>query len=327
METRALYNSLRASWQLDPTLPVKLWQVADYRSYSLEQLFAGLAQLDINLTRSLFSQLAEESESPEDLSETLLPDEIDSSEEADKIYLLVFELWRRLLPAKQSISLFCDELDYQIELFDTGKVTSAEGIEDCIANLQSLLNENADDGTEPHILFQSIVQGCAHDLEGFLYDFISSQIDNQNFLYAIEMIEGLKPYVIDSKWFNFLHAKALAHSDVEEFRKRMHQLIKSGQKKPDLEFSLEMLSYVAKKGEDRLFLTLVQETIQLLEIEEDFWDLLASCEEFFHFEDNEKKEHQVAEILERRLKNSSEQVINKNDSDLITLKQLLGIKI
>jgi hypothetical protein len=115
---KALYNSLRMAWLQDDQLPVKPWQVEDYRALQLEELFARLGQFELFFDRPTFKEYANQFDSPEELSAALIDSERVSPEECDQIYLLVFELWRRFAQEKPSISILCDGLDYQIFDYD-----------------------------------------------------------------------------------------------------------------------------------------------------------------------------------------------------------------
>lgn len=321
MEQRALYNSLRLNWKMDPTLPVKSWQVADYRSHSVAQLFRSLEELGIRLDRNHFISLAEEVETPEELAQTLSM--ADDQETVDRIYLIVFELWRKLMPERQSLSIFCDELDHQINLYDARAVETTEEIEDAIAGLLMLLRENSDEGVDPHRLFESVLEGCAHDVESFLYDFIGAQLEHRNLSYAEEISEALLPYAIEPKWFKFLLAQAIFERDLEESHRLIEQLVKGSEKERDLEFNLELLAYLAQKGEKRSFLQLAKNTIPLAKEEVDFMDLLASSQDFFHFNDDEVKERGIVAIQKRRSNRLQEEPLHPSDPDLKALQALL----
>ena len=47
-----------------------------------------------------------------------------------------------------------------------------------------ILDENVDEGVPPEQALQLISTYCANDIETFLYDFISEQIDEDNETYA-----------------------------------------------------------------------------------------------------------------------------------------------
>lgn len=328
MERRALYNSLRINWQLDPTLKVQRWQVEDYRLKSIDELFSELSKFGINFDQRHFLAFCDELETPEDLAD-VLASEIDeeyhseNNSKADQIYLIVFELWRRLVPEKQTLSLFCDEFDHLIDLFDSGQIHSSEPIEDAISRFIELLSEGNDKGEKPQALFESVLQGCAHDVEGFLYDFIALQIEAHNLSYAEELTEAFLPYVIDTRWFRFLNAQLAAESDLAKSHLIIHELIKECKKNPDPAFNLELLAFLAKTGEDRFFLQLASATLPLLTTEEDFWDILSSFEDYYHFKDKENEEKFISEIRKRRADYSPLELLNTSDPDLLEIQRNL----
>jgi hypothetical protein len=319
MERRALYNSLRMSWQLDSQIAVQPWQVENYRNLSFDELFNRFQNYRINIDRMTFLQLAENCDSPEELADLLMQEE-EQEDNYDKIYLIVFELWRRLIPEKQSLSIFCDELDYQIALYDTGQAETSEGIQDALANLQILLDENADKGVNGKNLFASISQGCANDIEDFLYDFTQVQVEHQNYLYAQELIEGFSPYVSDQKWFALLQAEILYATDRDGSIKLIESLIKK--KDQELEFNFEVLAFLAKSGDEKLFKSLAKQTFALLELEEDFIDLANICADYFHYSDNDKNELAIQQFLTTREHKPSDAPFAQND---VHAKELLKI--
>lgn len=323
MERRALYHSLRVNWQLDPTLKVKPWQVEDYRMVPSAELFSRLEKLGISIDYGHFVSLSESQDTPEELAETLLPDDVEDQEIADQIYLIVFELWRRFLSERQTLSLICDEWDHQIDLYEAGQPESLEGLGDMIGRFITLLEETKDQNEDPQMLYDSVLQNCAHDIEGFLYDFALAQIEEQNISYASDIVEAFLPLSKEKIWFQLLNAEILGHSEKESSQPVIHQLLKDSLSRGDLEFNLEFLAYLAQKGEERSFFTLVKQTLPLLTIEEEFWDLLASCEDFFHFKDAEDQEGWVKALRHKRFKNDPEKPLNSQDLDLKELQKLL----
>ena len=125
---KVLYNLLRSNWLMDPELDVSYWQVEDYRTLSLDSLFRRLAKQHIQLDLSSFIAYAENYNTPEELTEDITENFDDSIEEQDKVYLQIFELWRRLVPEKLCLSIFCDELDYLMNLYDNGEMENTEGL-------------------------------------------------------------------------------------------------------------------------------------------------------------------------------------------------------
>lgn len=322
IDRRALFNSLRISWLADPSMKVQPWQVEDYRALALEDIFARLRKKDINLDRVSFSALCENADSPEELCDLLLADvELEASEQ-DQIYLLVFELWRRLLSDKPCLSIFCDELDTQIFAYDHGKISRVEDIQDAIANLEVILDENTDAGAKPVKVFEMVSNCCANNLETFLYDYIAEQIDNHNYPYAADLLDGFGHYVQDVSWFDFLRARLLSHADPESSDEIIRQLLQDIKKQHDLDLSLEVLSFLANGGDPELFRTLARQTVSLLETEEDFQELLAICADYYHFLDQDQEEQLIQQILKDRPQDALESQIQPKD---VKVKEFLKI--
>jgi len=315
IERRALYNSLRISWKQDSSITVEPWQVEDYRSLSLDQIFNRLKLQEIHFDRQNFISFAEEFETPEDLTDQLLADTDVDGATVDQIYLLIFELWRRLVPEKPSLSIFCDELDHQIDAYDNNPNSHQESIQDALANLSVILEENTDEGIDPQEAFQTISMACANDLESFIYDFTAEQIDHENELYAAELIDDFSPYVSDTKWFDFLRCRQLAEQDPVGALIMLRQLIEESKEAKDLEFNFEILSFLITHGDQEDFLAMAKLTAPLLETEEDFQDLLAVSADFYHRLDEEEVEQKLQAILKKRSANNLEQPFRQSDPD------------
>jgi len=312
MERRALYNSVRMNWLWDPSTKVDSWQVENYRKMPLETIFERLKEHDLQLDKTTFLALADTADNPEDLNDDLLADYDLDNETRDKIYLLVFELWRRFKPGKPCLSVFCDELDHQIFLYDQGE-TKPKVIQDILASLELILEENTDSGADPVDVFETIASGCANEIESFIYDFISEQIDNGNTIYARELIEDFSPYASNKKWLEFLSARLLDFSDHKEANQAIRKLIKNTNKNPDLEFNLELLSFVVESGEPDIFLSLVKNSIPLLAAEEDVLDLFSLAVDYYHRLDREKEEKLVQQLIDERKKRRLEDKVNPKD--------------
>lgn len=319
VERRALYNSLRMNWLLDPGVSVEPWQVDDYRHMPLDMLFERLRLQDLPLDRSHFIALADAFDTPEDLTEHLLATADPDAMTRDQVYLLIFELWRRLVPEKPCLSIFCDELDHQIHLYDSGKAHNAEGIQDILANLQVVLDENTDAGNDPVDVFESICSGCANDVESFLYDFIAEQIEENNISYASELLDDFGDYVRDVKWFDFLRMRFLDTSDPDGAYRRLHKIMQEASSAHDLEFNLDILAHLVQVGDKDDFVKLAKESVPLLHSEEDFHDLLTICADFYHRLDRDEVEAAIQDIVKKRSKNSFEATIDRNDDDIAAL--------
>ncbi|GAG66688.1 unnamed protein product, partial [marine sediment metagenome] len=125
LQPKALYNLLRMNAEQDPSLKLQPWKIADYRAMNEETLFAELSALGFDLGRERFLEVAEQCDTPEQLTGYFVG-EVDPEEE-DRAYLLFFELWRRFVPERPSLSIFCDELDHHIRDFDRGEAINWNG--------------------------------------------------------------------------------------------------------------------------------------------------------------------------------------------------------
>lgn len=322
MERRALFNSLRMHWLLDPHLKVEEWQVFDYRGLSLETIFQKLNDFGLYWDKMTFQELSDHYDTPEELAQDLETEEDQDPRINDQIYLLVFELWRRLVPEKMSVSVFCDELDHLINQYDNEQLTSIEPMEDILANLQLILEENCDQGANSHQVFESLADHCANDLESFLYDFINEQIDNKNFSYASELLDGFIEYVIDVKWFDFLRVRIVALKDIEEANNLIQQILHEIEDDADLEFQLEILGFLVQEGEHKIFGEIVEKSIPLLKTELDFQDLLRLCSDYFHYLDKETEEASIQNLLKERKGYAADAVIRQNDPAILALKKI-----
>lgn len=324
LQRRALYNLLRQNWLLDPEEDAADWQVEDYRSLSLEVLFQRLASLGLPLDRNSFLAFAEQSDSPEDFSDLLLVDRDDlDAPSQDQVYLLIFELWRRVLPERLCLSVFCDELDHQINLYDRGDLQRVESLQDILANLQEVLDENTDQGVEPIEVFKAVSEGCANDIEGFLYDYITEQLDDDNVSYAAELVDGFYNYMPDVKWFNFLRARVLVESDPVAANALFAGLISEAMRDPDLEFCLEMLAFMVQGGERTLFVTLVKQALSRFKNEDDFQELLNICVDFYRRLDYEWEEQALQAILDSRVNKSEDDLVSAEDPHRKELLRIL----
>src|ERR1700738_1593638 len=142
IQGKALYNLLKINALDNPSLAPKAWQIEDLRIVPTHMLFERLNRLNLALDETSFALYAQEADSPEDLIDFVW-DETDI-EGHDRAYLLLFELWRRLLPKKQTLSIFCDELDYLIDKYDRGMLEDDEPLEDALTILEDVL-DNAHD--------------------------------------------------------------------------------------------------------------------------------------------------------------------------------------
>ena len=298
-------------------MPHAAWAVENLRSVALEELFARLARQGLSIDREMFLQFAESSDTPEELAEILLADSADEQLH-DPLYLILFELWRRLLPEKPVLSIFCDELDHQIDLYDRNELESDEAIQNALANLQEILDENTDTGAQPQDVFAGVEEDCAHDVESFLYDYISGLLDAGNSLYASELIEGFSPYVPEPIWFDLLRARLLSLTDINEANVFTLQILK---KNPELPILIDLLRFLSTVGDRALFVMAAKQAIPLLENEEDFREMLSLVSEYYRLLDLDDLEQAVQKLMQSR--KAPSEAIDPEDPDLKAFAQLI----
>lgn len=324
MNKRALYNSLRMNWLLDPQIEVDQWQVADYRTIGTEDLFAQLKPYGFSLNKESFSAFAEDEDSPEDFTDSLVDDSPLKPDQQDFIYLVVFELWRRLLPEKLCLSVFCDELDHIIFNYDQNKLDDPEAIEDMLSNLLLVLEENSDEGVEPQDAFSTLSEHCANDVENFLVDFIQDQIESKNEDYASELIEDFARYVQEPKWLDYLQAQIFASTEPATANLIIRTLVENASEENDLEFNFSLLYLLVQQGDEEVFVDLVKQTFALLEVEEDFQELLAICADHYRLLDAESQETQIQTLLQKRATVKPDKNVDLNDPDFHVLAKIMN---
>lgn len=321
---KALYNLLRLNWLEDPSIEVEPWQVEDYRLLSEETLFERLKEFHISLDRKSFVAYAENSESPEELAESFVGEKEWDIKAQDQMFLLVFELWRRLMIGGHCLSVFCDEVDYQIGLYDHEEAANAETMENLLGNLEEILNENADQGVDPIEVFESLTAGCANDVESFLYDFISDQVDDDNLDYASDLIESFYDFVRDVRWFDFLKVRVLARFRFAEATEALQEIIQDLRSQPSVELSLEILGFLSHQPPVSLFFPLVRQTLSQLQSEQDFQDLLRICVEQAENVGLTRESQLFQDILAKRATLDPEAPLSERDDDRLAVDRLLS---
>lgn len=319
---RALYNLLRANWQRNPSLKVEDWQVANFREVPIPQLFEQLHTLGIQCDKQSFRAYAEECDGPEELAELLI-DEKCPQDTRDRIYLLLFELWRRELPERQTLSIFCDELDELIQRYDQGALVSEEKVEQALDDLENILDESVDAGLQPREALQLVNEFCAHDIETFLYDYLSDKIDSGQELQASEMIDGFYDYVTDIRWLDFLRVRLFAKTHTSEFDPALARLIESLQEKPELDLAMETAAFLVHEGNPEQFAQAVEVCLELIETEEDFQQLLAIVADYHDCLDQSEQLQSIEELFKRRSTRDLTQPLSPSDSDLLAFRSLL----
>ena len=305
-ERRALYTSLRINWLADPTLRVESWQVENLRDISTTELLGRLS-----LTQAEFLNIAESFDTPEEMSQ----------EENDPAYLVIFELWRRLLPEKPSLSIFCEELDHQIYLYDTDRVENDETFQDTLNQLLQILNDNADNDLPPQACMESICSLSAHDVEAFLYGYFSDELDQENFLVVRDLAEGFYPFIQDKSWFDFILFRLKVQEEKGDLEAELQNLLKN-EGPLSLDFYLEILSFLTHWGDIKTYCQVSKKALFMIETEEDFSDFIQISADFYHFLDSEDREKQLLDIVKTR-KIPYETRFDPNDSAFQQVKKII----
>lgn len=322
-EGRAFYNFLRMDGAEEYLAEAKEWQTADYRSWTEEALFGALKQEGVHLDAGSFALYVEQCDSPEEIAEVVLGDQEDE-DTMERGYLLIFELWRRLCKDKQSLSVFCDELDHQMQLYTQGE-HNEEMLQEMLTQLENILDQNTDKGEDPRVIFELVTRFLAHDLEDFIYDFAAEQLDGGNEVYASELVDGFYDYIETPFWLDFLKARLLALVDMKEATMMMSRLLEQLQESPDLDLLFEMLRFLIYQEEIPLFYPVFEMIEPLLEREEDFQDLLEIMIEYFSTLDREEEEQRVSAILAKRESMDKEREFMMQDHDFRELKKLVSM--
>jgi len=296
---RALFNVLRINYRDGLLTDVKPWQVEDYRALDDETIFNRLAFLDIHLDEESLLLYINECDSPEELAECLL-DENQSVEIRQQIYLLVFELWRRYGTDKQSISIFCDELDHIIEAYEDGEEEARESLFQSLEALEDILDESVDQGNKPQRAFQEIKSFLCHDLEAFLFEFISGLIDKGHETYPSELIDAFYEYYSDTLWLDLLRIRLLALVDLTDTLPMLERLLEELEETPNFQLYLEVLKFLTYVGDSKQFHYVFEQAITVLRTEEDLDELLDVAMNYFHTMEKPEEEKEVRSLIESR---------------------------
>lgn len=323
LKGKALYNLLKINALDDPKVASAPWQIEDLSTLSTSKLFERLNRLHLPLDENSFLLYANEAESPEELTDYVWVNEGDE-EGQERAYLLLFELWRRLLPEKQSLSIFCDTCDQLIDQYDRGVLEDEEGLENALCILEDIL-DNACDTEElsPEDAFAEVARHCAHDLESFLYDYIAEQIEAEDQLYASELIDAFYDFVSDKKWFDFLRARLFFSARSDESNLLIERLLEQLQEEPDVGLLLEIIDSLVHCGHSNLFRQAVKQALPLLKTEKEFRELLKMSGEYFRCLDKEKEEKAIQELITNRSHIAVDSPFHASDKNLMRFYDLL----
>jgi hypothetical protein len=327
LQKKALYNLIQLNLNRIEAGELKVgklqqWQITNYREKTSEELFQELHQLGVNLGVENFEGYGKNFEAPEEIVEAFAKER--TPLEKDQIFLILFELWRRFFPEKRTLSIFCDELDYQMVAYDLEKPSE---IGDALVYLQQLFEESVDQGLEPTHALQLIQTYCANDIESFLFDYILNEIDANNHSYAVELLEGFKRFVKKQIWFDYLAARTAILDDPEEGYERLERVIDQTDEETSLDLMEEMLFFLANSGNHSLFYMLAKKTLSLLKLEGDFQEFLEACYAHYDYLELKQPAFAIALLFHARTSLSPGQPLLQSDPGLLEMQAILDQKL
>lgn len=320
---RALYNLLQMNLKQNPAMEVEQWQVENYRDLSQEELFQRLEKREIFLSEENFLLYVEECDSPEDLADCLYLEE--NYEKHEQVYLSVLELWRRLAPHKQSLSLFVDEFDHLIEQYEEGKLEIEDELQAALSSFQMILDDNVDEGGEAREGYHFFSAFSCHDLEIFIYEYTSHLIDAENNTLASELLEGFYPYIDNERWFDLIRVRLVTAADPEEGKVMIERLLTLLKEEPELYLLFETLHYLIHVEETEQFQMAYSQALDGVETQEDLRELLLLTAEYFNAIEKEKEEALVSELLEGLEEKDLQEIVDSNDETLQVLRGIVTL--
>lgn len=281
-------------------------------SLSTEELFERLREQAIDLDHLGFQSQAKSVENPEEFTLAL----VQEPQLQGALYPVVFELWKRLLPERESLSIFCDRLDQAMFLYLDEEPSN---IQELLDELVLLLQEHVDKRWKPEKIFEQLDSYLVHDLEDFLHDYFLDRLDEGEYELTDEMQEAFAPYLPKALWLQYVHARVEISKSLEEGFPLLNNVIKQLHRKPDLVLQIEILDFLASGQNTVLFFPLAKETLPLLEEEEDLIEMLLLLRDFLR---GHPEETEILDALETR-KIPTNTPLLANDPDLLLLERLL----
>lgn len=312
---RARYNLLQQNYLQDDSLQVEDWQVIDYSLLSINQLFSRLRKMGMGLSEGQFKEIAQETDSPEELTECLT---LADPKCKKRVYLVVFELWKRLITDRESISIFCDKLDWALFAYDEDPKENSETVQTYLMELSEILDSNIDQGGKPKPLFAYISRYLAADLESHIYGFIYDQIELGNKTIASKILERFYEFVKESEWFDFLKIKLMQGVPSEDATAVVARFLDELKIKPNIELSFEILHYFLETGHIEPFLDTYKNVVQTIKTEEEFGEMLALIYQFYALNDRKEEENFVRSLIIKRKEMPKEQKITLKERNRLS---------
>lgn len=310
---RALYNLLQTKAQREDSHEAADWQIRDYRALSIEELFRGLSNLGLDMDVDQFEKAANEVEAPEDIAASIAP----PGEPRNRVYLYLFELWRRLMDDRETISIFCDELDKTISAYEDDPVSNDEILYVSLKELIGILEQNVSLGQKPKILFAMISDFLSQDLESSIYNYIQDLIEQDRRMVASEITSNFAPYVEQTLWFDLLRVKLLHGATTEDTTAVMSLFLERLEQAKDLDLYFELLHYLNKTGHLELFERVFVNALELVKTGDEYVESLDILFEYYHLNDRKREEKIVKRILADKAKLQGEKKVTKKDKAIV----------
>lgn len=308
---RGYYNLLWLQKLRGLPVSAESWESKDYRKIPLETLWNELSSLSLYFNSESFTAFCAPLDSPEELIQILMPEE---GEEKNKVYLLIFELWRRLLPAKESVSIFADQLDRKIAAYE--KYKDDLELLSALNQVVDILESNTITDDPPEAIFERLCLYVAHDLESVIYTYIDSGLTDDSHLDSrLLLIDHFMPYVKDKSRLQFLRLKSMPVDFSYEREKLAEHIISSLQEKINIPLSIDLLFYFIEKRDKELFSEFFSFLISSVAEEKILVKLLDVLMEYHATFGRQEKQNQVYAFLQKHLDKNQEVDIAHTSKD------------
>lgn len=294
-----------------------LWMAEDYALLETEILYQRLKAFGIT---GKIEELSKQANDPEELAQKL-----SGSEDLEKIYLLIFELWRRFLPEKETLSIFADSLDELIDRFEEQDLSEEE--EDLLIcrlkSLENLLDDYVSRGWDKETAFEFVASYFCYDLEQFIYSFILDQISFGNDTLASELILGIYPYIKEKSGFDFLKIQILYNVDPQRALSMLDELVEEGDECENPDLWLDVIAFLAAHGDHQRLKAAYQKTVHHLEHEIDLREMLSILADYYDLIGNSSQKQTVLKIAQSRSELPPEAHLDLSYHEKLMLQELI----
>jgi hypothetical protein len=227
------------------------------------------------------------------------------------------------MPENPPISLFCDQLDYLIEAYDRGTLVEIDQLQEALESLEDILDSAVDKKEIPEEVFSYVCSYSAHDLEGFLLDYIADQMIGENYIGASELLDAFSSYVINKKRFEALRICLFLLTDTPSASLMFERFLEHLQEEPDFEALLILIDYLIYRGNQQLFFRVVKQALFSLKTQQQFVDILEMVAEYYHYMDQEEEEQRISQIAVTQKECSKELIDCRDPMYLQVVKEVL----